>query len=142
MTLFQLLTIKRDILCQLVTLFCNTEACRKAYLCFCVVKNFCSFDFLFFYFISFYFIFPQSMTATYLQMNCMCLFCSSSVLSWCTAKLVTLHFLFLNEASFCSQVFGAELAHRASRTRCHMARAFSLSCAEGFSALALRPVTI
>lgn len=138
MTLFQLLTIKRDILCQLVTLFRNSEACRKAYLCFCVVKNFCSFDF---YFI-FYLFFPQSITATYLQMKCRCLFCSSSVLLWCTAKLVTLHFLFPNEASFCSQVFRAELAHRASRTRCHVARAFSLSCAEGFSALALRPVTI
>lgn len=36
----------------------------------------------------------------------------------------------------------AKLAHKASRTRCHVASAFSSSCAEESSALELMPVAV
>jgi len=44
--------------------------------------------------------------------------------------------------SYFTQVFVAELAHKASRTRCHVASASSSSCAEKSSALYLIPVAV
>lgn len=86
------------------------------------------------------FCFLQSTTATYLLIKCVWLFCSSLVLSQCTAKLLTLCFFFAKV--FFRSGFAAELAHKVSGTRCHVAIAFSSSCTEESSALELMPVAV